>query len=100
MHERSGSSGLFRNSRMTNAASWSGETASVVADDRTSAIRRSLALGIIILVATVGSSTWLYLYGKQTLQQNAKQVELRGGLGASEANFEMLRRVDRLAFSV
>jgi len=85
---------------MTNAASWSGETASVVADDRTSAIRRSLALGIIMLVATVSISTSLYLYGKQTLQQQAKQVELRGGLGASEANFEMLRRVDRLAFSV
>jgi hypothetical protein len=85
---------------MTNAASWSGETASVVADDRTSAIKRSLALGIVVLVATVSISTSLYLYGKQTLQQHAKQVELRGGLGASEANFEMLRRVDRLAFSV
>jgi PAS domain S-box-containing protein len=85
---------------MINAASWSGETTSVVADDRTSAIRRSLVLGIIVLVATVSISTSLYLYGKQTLQQDAKQVELRGGLGASETNFEMLRRVERLALSV
>jgi PAS domain S-box-containing protein len=81
------------------AASWSGET-SAVADERTSAIRRSLVLAIVVLVATVGIIASLYFYGKQALQQRAKQVELRGGLGASETNFEMLRRLDRLALSV
>ena len=85
---------------MSNAATWGAETARVVADERTSAVRRALVLSAVIFVATISLSASLYFYGKQALQQRARQVELRGGLGASQTNFELLQRVDHIALSV
>jgi len=71
-----------------------------VADERTSAVRRALLLSGVILVATISLSATLYLSNKQALQQRARQVELRGGLGASQTNFELLQRVDHIALSL
>lgn len=85
---------------MSNAVTWGAETARVVADARTSAVRRALMLSGFILVATIALSASLYFYGKQALQQRARQVELRGGLGASQTNFELLQRIDHIALSV
>jgi PAS domain S-box-containing protein len=52
------------------------------------------------LVVTVGLSTSLYFSNKQALQQRAHQIELRGGLGATQTNFELLQRADHIALSV
>jgi len=71
-----------------------------LADERNSPTVRGIVLSIIIFLATAGISAGLYLYGKQTLYQQAVRVELRGGVGASEANFELLRRFDQIALSV
>lgn len=71
-----------------------------IADERSSAIKRSIALAVVIVTATIGIGAALYAYGKNALHEQAVQVMLRGGLGASELNFDLLRRFDQIALSV
>lgn len=85
---------------MNNAVTWSDEFAGAVADERSSAVRRALALSGFILVVTVSLTVALYLAGKHSLHERAVQVELRGGIDAAETNFDLLRRVDRMALSL
>jgi PAS domain S-box-containing protein len=85
---------------MNNAVTWSDELAGAVADERSSAVRRAIVLSCCILVATVGLSLAIYAAGKRMMQQRAVQVELRGGLGAAETNFDLLRHVDHIALSM
>lgn len=85
---------------MSNAVTWSDELAGTVADERSSAIRRAILLSSCILAATVGLSLAIFLGGKRVMQERAVQVELRGGVGAAETNFDLLRHVDQIALSM
>ncbi|HWV99040.1 MAG TPA: ATP-binding protein [Candidatus Acidoferrum sp.] len=85
---------------MSNAVTWSDELAGTVADERSSAGRRAVVLSSCILVATVGLSLAIYFGGKRAMQERAVQVELRGGIGAAETNFDLLRHVDHIALSM
>ena len=71
-----------------------------IADGRTSAVRRGFVLACVILIATVALGAGLYSYGKRTLHEQATQVMLQGGVGASEMNFDLLRRFDQIAWTV
>lgn len=71
-----------------------------MADERTSAFRRGLVLAGFILAITAGLGAGLYTYGKTVLHERAMEVVLRGGVGASEMNFDLLRRFDMIALSV
>ncbi len=85
---------------MSNAAAMMDPIAVSDIDEHNFALRRGLVLSLCILGATAVLSGLLYFSAKQTLLQRAEQVELRGGVGASEANFELLGRVDRIAVNV
>ena len=85
---------------MNNAVTWSDELAGAVADERSSAVRRAIVLSCCILVATLGLSLAIYVAGKRMMEQRAVQVELRGGVGAAETNFDLLRHVDHIALSM
>lgn len=67
---------------------------------RTSAVRRGVVLSAVILVATVSAGVLLYTQGKHTLQEQVNQVELRGGLGATEMNRDLLKRFDQIALGI
>jgi two-component system sensor kinase FixL len=69
-------------------------------DQRSSAIKRGVALAGVILAVTATIGACLYAYGKNVLRDQAERVMLRGGLGASELNFDLLRRFDQIALSV
>lgn len=71
-----------------------------IAEERSSAIKRGLALAVVIIVATIGLAAGLYFSVKHSLHDQAVQVMLRGGLGASELNFDMLRRFDQIAVTL
>ena len=71
-----------------------------IGEGQTSAVRRGLLLAGVILLATVALGAGLYSYGKRTLHEQAEQVVLRGGVGASDMNFDLLRRFDQIAWSV
>jgi PAS domain S-box-containing protein len=85
---------------MNNAVTWSDELAGAVEDERSSAVRRAFGLSGFILLVTVSVTVALYLFGKHSLHERAVQVELRGGIEAAETNFDLLKRVDRLALSM
>ncbi len=71
-----------------------------IAEERSSAIKRGLALAVIIIAATIGLAAGLYFSVKHSLHDQAVQVMLRGGLGASDLNFDMLRRFDQIALTL
>lgn len=73
---------------------------SSAAEEGGAAIRRSIFFAGLVLAATVGLSILIYSYGKSTLHDKAVEVELRGGLGAAEENFALLRRMDQIAVNV
>ena len=54
----------------------------------------------LILAATVGMSAWVYLNSKSTIHDRAVQVEMRWGVGGSEASVGLLKQLDTLAFRV
>ncbi len=85
---------------MNNAVTWSDEFAGTVADERSSAIRRAILLSSCILTATVAMSLAIYVSGKRAMHERAVEVELRGGIGAAETNFDLLRHVDHIAVSM
>ncbi|HEY5913170.1 MAG TPA: ATP-binding protein [Verrucomicrobiae bacterium] len=85
---------------MNGAITLGPEMVGSIAEGRSSAIRRGLTLAGVVLAATVGLAAGLYTYGKQNLHDQATQVMLRGGLGASELNFELLRRFDQIVLTV
>jgi len=85
---------------MSGAITLGPEMAERIAEQRSSAIKRGLVLAGIIIAATTGLAAGLYFYGKQNLHEQAVQVMLRGGLGAAELNFDLLRRFDQIALSV
>ncbi len=85
---------------MNKAAVWTDLETASGAGEHGSSLRHALLLSVIILLATGALSGLLYLAAKDTLRERAEQVELKGGLGATEANFELLRRVDGVALNV
>jgi PAS domain S-box-containing protein len=85
---------------MSSALSFGTEMAGSLADERNSAIKRGIALSGIIASVSAGIVAGLYIYGKNTLHEQAVQVMQRGGTGASELNFDLLRRFDQIAVSV
>jgi len=85
---------------MSSAVTWSDEFAGAVADERSSAVRRAVVLSGCILVATVVLSLAIYLTSKRAMQERAVAVELQGGIGAAETNFDLLQRIDHIALSM
>jgi PAS domain S-box-containing protein len=85
---------------MSNAATWNDESPGRMAAERRSATSRMLVLWLVIITITAGLSAWVYLYSKAALQQHATQVELRWGVGGSEASVGLLRQVDQIATRV
>jgi len=85
---------------MSNAATWSGEAASVVAGERSSAMKRAMVLSVIILLATAGTSIALYLVGKKALPERPKRGELHSATGTPQASVELQQRADRLTLSL
>ncbi len=55
-----------------------------------------MALSLAVLFIALGLGCWVYAEGKKVLHERAVQVELRGGLDASQTNFEMLSSMDSL----
>ncbi len=85
---------------MNNAASLMEPVVMNEPDGPSSVLRRGFVLSLCILSATAVLSGILYFSAKQNLRQRAEQVELKGGLGASEVNFELLQQIDRVALNV
>ncbi len=85
---------------MNGAITLGPEMVETIAEERSSAIKRGLALAGLIIATTSGLAIGLYVYGKQNLHEQAVQVMLRGGLGASELNFDLLRHFDQIALGV
>src|SRR5262245_63009841 len=85
---------------MSNAATWSGEAASVVAGERSSAMKRAMVLSVIILLATAGTSIALYLAGQKALPKRPKLGELHSATGNPQASVELQQRADRLTLSL
>jgi PAS domain S-box-containing protein len=56
-----------------------------------------MMLWAVIFALTAGLSTWVYVYSKAALRQRAVQVELRWGVGGSEASVGLLRPLDQMA---
>jgi len=85
---------------MSNAVTWGAETAKVVADERTSAVRRALVLSGVILVATLSLSATLYFYNKQALPGRAHQIELHPSPNNSQNQIERMDHLDHIALSL
>jgi PAS domain S-box-containing protein len=85
---------------MSNAATWNDEVSGRVAGEHKATTPRALVLWAVILALTAGLSVWVYLYSKQALHQRAVQVEVRWGVGGSEASVGLLRLLDQLAVRV
>jgi PAS domain S-box-containing protein len=64
------------------------------------AARRAVFFSILILALAGLLSAALYVLGTKDLHERAVQVELQGGLHASETNFALLRHVDGIALSM
>jgi len=55
---------------------------------------------LVILLLTSGLCTWVYLYSRGALRQKAVQVELRWGVGGSEASVGLLNQINQIAFRI
>jgi len=85
---------------MSNAVTWGAETAKVVADERTSAVRRALVLSGVILVATLSLSATLYFYNKQAPPGRVHQIELHTSPNNSQNQIERTEHLDHIALSL
>ncbi|HZR16180.1 MAG TPA: ATP-binding protein [Verrucomicrobiae bacterium] len=85
---------------MSNAATWNDELSARMAAERAPAHPRVLLTWAIILGLTSGLSAWVYFYSKASLHQRAVQVEMRWGVGGSEASSGLLGQLDQLALRI
>ncbi|HTL16253.1 MAG TPA: PAS domain S-box protein, partial [Patescibacteria group bacterium] len=85
---------------MSNAATWNDELAGRGIAERKPSAPRIFVIWTVILALTAGLSAWVYFYSKSTLHQRALQIELRWGVGGSEASEGMLRQLDQMAMRV
>ena len=92
--------GIPAEAPMNNAATWNDETVGRSVAERRGTGPRALGLWIGILALTFGLSAWVYLYSKASLHQRAVQVEMRWGVGGSEASVGLLGQIDQMALRV
>src|SRR6516164_7125503 len=85
---------------MSNAAAWNDEILGRAAADKRSAGARLFVLWGVILALTIFLSGWVYVSSKASLRQRATQVELRWGVGGSEASVGLLGHLDQMAIRV
>src|SRR5260221_13777932 len=85
---------------MSNAASRNDEVSGRGAAERHLAAARAWRTWAIIVVLTAGLSVWTYFYCKETLRQRATQIELRWGVGGSEASVGLLGQIDQIAVRI
>jgi PAS domain S-box-containing protein len=85
---------------MSNAATWNDEVSGRVSAERKAATPRTWTIWILIITLTVGVSVWVYFYSRAALHQRAVQVELRWGVGGSEASSGLLNQLDQMAMRV
>jgi PAS domain S-box-containing protein len=85
---------------MSNAATWNDELSARVAAEHSPAHPRVFVTWALILAVTGGLSAWVYFYSKATLHQRAVQVEMRWGVGGSEASSALLGQLDQMALRV
>lgn len=85
---------------MSNAATWNDEVTGRVAAEHKAAAPRIFGAWVVILVLTAGLSTWVYFYSKAALHQRAVQVELRWGVGGSEASVGLLGQLNQMAMRI
>lgn len=85
---------------MSNAATWNDEVSGRGAAERRLVPWRILTTWLAILALTGGLCTWVYFYSKATLHQKAVQVELRWGVGGSEASVGLLSQLNQTATRV
>lgn len=72
----------------------------MIADERTSAVRRGVVLAVVVLVAAASMGITFYSYSKRALHEQATKVERAGGVGASELVFDFLHRFDQIALVI
>jgi len=85
---------------MSNAATWNDEISARVTAERRSAGAQLFKIWGVILAVTLGLSGWVYFASKASLRARATQVELRWGVGGSEASVGLLGHVDAIAIRV
>ncbi len=85
---------------MNNAATWNDDFSARAEANRKPASRRVFFMLGLILAATAGLSAWVYFYSKSTIHDRAVQVEMRWGVGGSEASVGLLKELDQVAFRV
>jgi len=82
---------------MSNAATWNEELSGRVTAEQRSASARLFLVWGTILALTLGLSGWVYFSSKASLRKRATQVELRWGVGGSEASVGLLGHLDAMA---
>jgi PAS domain S-box-containing protein len=85
---------------MSNAVTWNDELSARMAAERHPAHPRVFLTWALIVAVTCGLSAWVYLYSKASLHQRAVQVEMRWGVGGSEASSGLLGQLDQLALRI
>ncbi|HYV28474.1 MAG TPA: PAS domain S-box protein, partial [Candidatus Eisenbacteria bacterium] len=69
------------------------------AEDRSAAIRRAIALSIVILAVTVALCGGLYSYGKHAFDDRTR-TDRSAALGAGDIHADLQQRLDRIAISI
>ncbi len=72
----------------------------VATDVRRAAVRRALALSILVLIITVGLCAGLYHYEKEAFHVRSARVTDNNSQAAQAIRADLVERVDGLAFSV
>jgi two-component system sensor kinase FixL len=85
---------------MNNAATWNEDFSARAEANRKPASQRAFLLWAFILAATAGLSAWVYFYSKSTIHDRAVQMEMRWGVGGSEASVGLLKQFDEAAVRV
>jgi PAS domain S-box-containing protein len=85
---------------MNNAATWNDELSARAEAGLNPSPPRLLLTWAIILAATAALSAWVYTHSKSTLHERALQVEMRWGVGGSEASVGLLRQMDQAALLI
>jgi PAS domain S-box-containing protein len=85
---------------MSNAAIWNDEISGRVTVERRSASAQLFVIWGVILALTIILSGWVYFASKASLRARATQVELRWGVGGSEASVGLLGHMDAMAIRV
>ena len=85
---------------MNNAATWNDDFSARAEANRKPVSRRVFLMWGLIVAATAGLSAWVYFYSKSTIHDRAVQVEMRWGVGGSEASVGLLKQLDQVALRV